>query len=222
MAGIRAAVLASIGLTGGGTGRLMGRYSHRVNADPLRELDRYFAARADAPFGDLELASGRTLQPFSIAGQRAASNLLIKASRALDSGEPERARAYVERAVRLPYDRHEQSHPAAMEAHMALFCLVTDAVEVADEDDDRWLDAALAVLAAADEAGRCTMRDVLVAIDHDYNLSRTERSALRSANAAIPDRPELRDLDLPPTELCDCVLSVLAVCMAYRDALAAT
>jgi hypothetical protein len=60
-----------------------------VNADHLSELDRYFAGRADAPFGDVELASGRTLQPFGIAGQLAASNLLVKAIRALDDGEPE-------------------------------------------------------------------------------------------------------------------------------------
>lgn len=200
----------------------MGRYSHRVDADRLGELDRYFAERANTPFGDLELASGRTLQPFSIAGQRAASNLLVKASRALDNGDSERARAYVDRAVRLPYDRHEESRPAAMEAHMALFCLVTDALEDSEEEDSRWLDAALTVLAAADEAGRRTMRDVLTAIDHDYHLSRTERASLRSAAAAVPDRPELRDLDLRPDELGDCVVSVLAVCRDYRAALAAS
>lgn len=101
---------------------------------------------------------------------------------------------------------------------MALFCLVTDALEGSDEADSRWLDAAIAVQAIADEAGRCTMRDVLVAMDHDYQLSRTERASLRSATAAVPDRPELRDLDLPPNELGDCVVSVLAV---YRDYCAA-
>jgi hypothetical protein len=193
-----------------------------VNADPLSELDRYFADRADAPFGDLELVSGRTLQAFSIAGQRAASNLLVKAIRALDNDEPERARAYVDRAVRLPYDRHEQSHPVAWEAHMALFCLVTDALEDSSETDSQWLDAAIAVQAGADEAGRCAMRDVLEAIDHDYHLSRSERASLRSAAAAVPDRPELRDLDLPPSELADCVESVLAVYRDYASALSST
>jgi hypothetical protein len=212
-------VFASIGRTGGMTGKSMGRYSHRVEPDFSEELARHFAKRADTPFGDLELASGRTLQSFGLAGQRAASNLLIKASRSLDNGEPDRARAYVDRAVRLPYDRHEQSHPVAWESHMALFCLITDELEASDEDDSRWLDAAVAVLAGADEAGRCTMRDVLVAIDHDYQLSRAERASLRSATEAIPDRPEMRDLDLAPAELGDCVLSVLAVCADYRDAL---
>ena len=200
----------------------MGGYSHRVDQDPLEELDRYSAKRVDGPFGDLELASGRTLQPFSIAGQRAAANLLTKAIRALDNDEPDRARGYVDRAVRLRYDRHEDAHPGAMEAHMMLFCLVTDELEAAAEDDSRWLDAAIAAQSSASEAARCTMRDVLVAIDHDYHISRTERAALRSATADVPDRPELRDLDLAPDEMGDCVMAVLDVCRAYHAAAAAT
>jgi hypothetical protein len=193
-----------------------------MDGDPLGELDRYFARHADAPFGDLELASGRALQSFSIAGQQSASNLLIKASRALEDDDTERARSYIARAVRLPYDRHEQSHPAAMEAHMALFCLVTDALEGSEEADSRWLDAALAILPIADDTGRCVMRDVLVAVDHDYRLTRVERTSLRSATAAIPARPEMRDLDLGPSELGDCVMSVLVACSDYRAAFAAS
>ncbi len=192
-----------------------------MEQDPLEELDRSFAKRADGPFGDLELASGRTLQPFSIAGQRAAANLLTKAIRALDNDEPERARAYVDRAVRLPYDRHEDSHPAAMEVQVMLFCLVTDELEAADEDDSRWLDAAIAAQASATETARCTMRDVLAAIDHDYNISRAERAALRSATSAIPDRLGLRDLALSPGELGECLMETLAVCRDYRDRRAA-
>lgn len=197
----------------------MGRYSHRVDADRVEELDRYFAERADAPFGDLELASGRTLQPFSIAGQRAASNLLVKAIRALDNADHARARAYVDRAVRLPYDRHEESHPVAMEAHMALFCLVTDALEDSDEDDSVWLESATGVMSTADEGGRCTMRDVLTAIAQDYELHPQERVSLRAAIADVPSRPELRDLRLDPQVMGDCVMSVLAICRDYRQAL---
>lgn len=195
----------------------MRRYSHRVDADPLRRVDRYFAERADRPFGDTELASGRTLQPFSIAGQRAAANLLTKAVRALDDDDAERARGFVERAVRLPFDRREDLHPAAEEAHMMLFCLVADELEAGGEGDSRWLDAAIAAQAAAPEAARCTMRDVLVAIDHDYDLTRTERAQLRSVTSEVPDRPELRDLRLSPDELRECILPVLEVCRDYRD-----
>ncbi len=181
-------------------------------------LERYFAERANAPFGDVDLVSGRTLQPFSIAGREAASNLLRKALRALDD-DPGRARTYVDRAVRLPYDRHEETNPAAMEAHMALFNLVIDVLEDSDETESLWLEAAFAVLATADDAGRCDMRDVLAAIDQDYDLSRVERAALRSAIAAVRERPELLDLDIPPDELGDCVMSVLRACKSYEAAL---
>jgi len=40
------------------------------------------AARADTPFGDVELVSGRTLQPFSVAGHRAAEYELTRHERA--------------------------------------------------------------------------------------------------------------------------------------------
>lgn len=37
---------------------------------------QYMSERANRPFGDVEAVSGRTLQPFSFAGQQAAENLL--------------------------------------------------------------------------------------------------------------------------------------------------
>lgn len=190
-----------------------------MEPDVREAIARYFADGADRPFGDAEAASGRLLQRFSVAGQQAATNLLVKAERALDRGETERARAYVDRATRLPYDRHEETHPVAMEAHMQLFCLVTDVLEESAEDDSDWLNAAVAALSSADEAGRCTMRDVLAAIDQDYQLRRQERRALRAAVDGVPARPELRDLRLSHHELRDAVMSVLEVCRAYRLAL---
>jgi hypothetical protein len=185
----------------------------------LRSIGEYLAGRADRPFGDVESVSGQTLQPFSIAGQQAAANLLGKARRALDEGDLDRARAFVDRAVRLPYDQHEQAAPAAIAAHMELFCLVTDTLEQPQIDDSRWLDAAVAVLASADEPARCDMRDVLAAIDQDYSLTSPERSRIHAAIALVPDRAELRDLALNPTELGEQVVSILAACGNYRAAL---
>lgn len=52
-------------------------------------------------------------------------------------------------------------------------------MENSNADDSLWLDAAIDVLSAADEAGCCEMRDVLVAIDHDYQLDRRERASIR-------------------------------------------
>jgi hypothetical protein len=175
--------------------------------------------RADQPFGDVHATSGQTLQPFSIAGQQAATNLLVKAHRALDDGDNNRARRFVDRAVSLPYDEHECAAPVALATHMDLFCLVTDALERSETDDSRWLDAAEEVLDNVDETGRCDMRDVLVAIDHDYSISAEEHRRIRAAVTPIPDRAELRDRHLTPTELGNQVMSILHACGRYRAAL---
>ena len=181
----------------------------------------YVSERADRPFGDVEARSGRLLQSFSFAGQQAAENLLVKARRALDDHDRDRARALVERAVELPFDEHEGAAPAALAVHMDLFCAVTDALEQAAEDDIRWLDAALTVLTGADQRAACDLRDVLVAIDHDYRLSRLEHRRIRAAIAAVPDRAELRDLALTTVELRDHVLAILEARRAYDRELTA-
>lgn len=177
------------------------------------------ADRANHPFGDVQGVSGRVMQHFSFAGQEAARNLLVKARRALGSEDLDPAGGYVDRAVRLPFDDHEGAAPAALEAHMALFCAVTDAAEQAAEDDQRWLDAALLVLDHADERAACDLRDVLVAIDQDYTLSAHERRRIRSAIATVPDRAELRDLQLCPTELRAHILSTLRALADYEATL---
>ena len=87
-----------------------------MDADGADRMDALMAERADRPFGDTDLVTGRALQPFSMAGQAAADNLLTKALRALAQGDEVRARAYVDRACRLPFDRHEETQPAAAEA----------------------------------------------------------------------------------------------------------
>ena len=179
------------------------------------------AARADTPFGDTELVSRRALQPFSIAGQKAADNLLAKALRALDAGDHDRARALVDRAARLPYDRHEETWPAAAQASMALFNLVVEELESAPESDTRWLDAAVEVLGTVDDNGRCDLRDVLVVVDKEYDITRGERATLRAAVVDVPARPELADLRPEPGELAELVLSVLDACLRYRQALEA-
>ncbi|MDN5789989.1 MAG: hypothetical protein L0H25_03870 [Micrococcales bacterium] len=182
-------------------------------------LESHFAERANRAFGDVEAISGRALQPFSFAGEQRATNLLDKAIRALDDGDTDRASALVRRAAHLPFDDHEQAAPAAIAAHMELFCLITDTVEEADVDDSRWLEAAAEVLENADESARYDMRDVLTSIDHDYSLTTKEHSRVRAVVAGIPDRAELKDLTLSPAELADQVMSILAACRAYRAAL---
>jgi hypothetical protein len=189
-------------------------------ADPLEErFAGLVAARANAPFGDTDLKSGQVLQPFSQASHDMAANLLAKAVRAVQSGDRERARRYVERAARLPFDRHEEEHPLAGEAHMLMFNVVIDELEACDQGDTRWLDAALTVLAAADESLRCELRDALRVIDKEYEISRRERSALRSAITHVPQRAELSDLAIEPDELVAITLSLIEGCVAYVEAL---
>jgi len=190
-----------------------------MSEDAIDRLSDYLRERANRPFGDVEAVSGRALQSFSLSGQRAAENLLAKARRALDDHDVSRAEALVDRAARLPFDEHEEAAPAALAVHMDLFCAVVDAMEEAEADDSRWLDAAVQVLGNAAAPAACDIRDVLVAIDHDYALSAIEHRRIRAAIAPIPERAELRDLALSTPELCEHVMSILDAHRDYRRAL---
>ena len=95
----------------------------------------YLAKESDRGLGDIEFFKHRAISSFSRASSEAARNLLHKAQRALDDDDTERARAYVTRAVQLPFDEAEEVPPVAWEAHMLLFTAVTDALEESDEDD---------------------------------------------------------------------------------------
>ncbi|MGC3994526.1 MAG: hypothetical protein QM779_10530 [Propionicimonas sp.] len=143
-----------------------------------------------------------------------ADNLLNKAMRVL-ADDRERARAYVERATRLPVG--PDGPPVAIAAHMMLYSLVTDVVQDSDEDDHDWLDAAIEALAVADETGRCELRDVLEAIDHDYSIDAAESRRLRAALADVPPRADILDLNLAGQELVHHVMSTLDTCRAYDE-----
>ena len=196
----------------------------RITLVPMDDASRHSSLdslneRFDRPFGSAEIRSGRTLQAFSFAGQQAAANLLAKAHRALDDDDHARARMFVDRAMQLPFDEHERVAPVAHEAHMELFCAVTDALEKEAAGESRWLDAALQVLGAADGPAACDLRDVLMTIDHDYSLTGAERRRIRAAIASIPQRAELCDLELTLSELGDQVMSILEACRAFETVL---
>lgn len=186
-----------------------------VGEDDIRDrLEDHLRERAARPFGDVEAVSGRALQPFSLAGQRAAENLLTKARRALDKHDKASAATFIDRAVQLPFDEHEQMAPAAFAMHMNLFRAVTDAAEQASPKDSRWLDAAMQVLSRTTVPAACDLRDVLLAIDQDYALSQTEHRRIQAAVAPIPDRAELHDLALTTAELREHIMAIL---QAHRD-----
>lgn len=181
-------------------------------SDILRRL-------SDRPLGSVAIASGRTLQPFSQSLLMAAQNLLEKAVRHRD--DPEKRMRFIDRAVALPYDDHEEAHPAAMTAGQWLFMAVTDAVEEALPGDESWLDAAIAVLRDTGDPGRTELRHVLDVVDQDYVVPDPERRRLRRALAEFPPEPGWVELvDRPLEGLRDRVLAVLDVTAAYAEAYA--
>lgn len=176
---------------------------------------RLMEQQADRGLGGIPLRATAALAPFSRAQMDAATNLLDKALRALDDGDEARALRLVERAVALPYDEHEQVHPAAMMAHQRLFVAVTDALE---NGGDEWLDAVIDTFASAPEEGRYCLRDVLTAVLQDYELSDGEQRRLRRLIRDVPQRAELPDLDLPPEQMATVVLDVLEGVIHFVDA----
>ncbi|OMH25126.1 hypothetical protein BKD30_06575 [Tersicoccus phoenicis] len=181
-------------------------------SDILRRL-------SDRPLGSVAIASGRTLLPFSRSLLTAAQNLLEKAVRNHD--DPEKSLPFIDRAVALPYDEHEEAYPAAMAAGQWLFMAVTDAVEEALPGDESWLDAAIAVLRETGDPGRTELRHVLDVVDQDYVVPDPERRRLRRALAEFPPEPGWVELaDRPREELRDRVLAVLEVAAAYDEAYA--
>jgi len=165
------------------------------HGDAEDAVARYLREQADRPLGDALLASGRTLAPFSQALGHGAENLLVKAIDALEAQDEDRATALVRRAVGLPFDEHEEVVPAAAAAHLMLFNLVTDVMEDSPDDDERWLDAALGILSDSDGPARLDVRDVLVAIAQDYDLTQNERRRLTAGIRGVEPKLRLSRID---------------------------
>ena len=186
-----------------------------VDNDIGDRFRRRLAEEANRGLGDIPLRSTAALAPISQAQMDAATNLLDKALRALDAGDEDRARRFVDRAVALPWDDHEETHPAAMMAQQQLFVAVADALE--DGGDD-WLAAAIDTFGSAPEGARYCLRDVLTSVLQDYELSDREQRRVRRLISGVPDRAQLPDLDLPPEQLATTLLEVLEGVIHYIDA----
>ena len=183
--------------------------------DIYESFQRFLKLEANRGLGDIPLRATAALSPFSQAQMDAATNLLNKALRALNDGDEAKARRLVERAVALPYDEHEDTHPAAMMAHQQLFGAVVDALE---GGNDEWIDAAAATMASAPEQARCCLRDVLRDVRQDYEVSDAEQKRLRGLVRDVPERADLRDLELEGEQLAKAVLEVLEGVNQYLDA----
>ncbi|WP_392542458.1 hypothetical protein [Oryzobacter telluris] len=167
--------------------------------------------------GDIREHSHDATAPIREAQMEAAANLLEKAFNALRDGDEDRARRLAHRAATLPYDEEEHAQPGAFQVHMMMFMVVTDELE--EVGGHGWLDAALEALATAPEHGRFTMRDCLVAIEEEYDLSPDERRRIRASVAHVPGRPELHELGLEGERLTTALLDVLRGVIAFEDAL---
>lgn len=189
-----------------------------MNDELTKGLGSYVRPPWDRPFGDVEADSRRRRQVTSEAYADGADNLLTKARRVWRDDRP-RALAYVDRAVALPFDDYERAWPAAKAAEFGLYNLLVDEFEASAEEDDLWLEAALAVLNTLDTSARFDLRDVLNVIDKDYKITDRERLMLRAAVAPIPDRARLLNLDLTPAEVSSYVIAILDACVAYEDEL---
>jgi hypothetical protein len=200
-----------------------------VTEERLTVLDALLEAERARPLAGVVQASNRTASPFSQALQAGAENLLGKAWRAVQAGDRGRAERYVRQAVRLPFDDHEEGHPAWNQASVLLYTEVSDVLEESALDDPGWLDAALAVLTEVEpetqaEGGfraQQLFRYLLMAIDNAYQLRPGERRRLRAALGGVPwsaDRtppaPEAEE------EHVQAILQVLDLVEAYHGQLA--
>lgn len=177
----------------------------------LDELD----AERVRPLGRARESSHHLLSPVSDALSEAAGHLLVKAIRALDAGDDVRARRFVDRALALPYDEHEELLPGWWEASMFLDTTVAHRLETCAAGDTSWLDAAEAVLADADPRSAEALRASLPTFADDHALSAGElRRCRRAAGGLRPDHWVDNMVD-DPAERADVVLGVLAMILAY-------
>lgn len=183
--------------------------------EPCEALIATVEAERALPLGNLREASDRLLSPVSRSMSQAAGNLLVKAIRALDAGDDVRARRFVERALALPFDDHDELLPGWWEAHMLIYTAVADRLEACAVGDTSWLDAAEAVLVDADPRAAAALREALPTLSDDHDLSASELRRCRRAAGDIKQDHWIEHIPDDPTERVDVVMAVLAIVLAY-------
>lgn len=160
---------------------------------------------------DVEFASRHVAASLSSAGYDAATNLLAKASKALEMGDDERAEKFVDRAAGLPFDEHEEVVPAIWAAYTELFMLLADTAEESAQDDALWLDAALDVLESSDELGRSLLRQALSELAPSTELTDAELRRLQAAILDVPAGTKVEDLRPSARQTRTVVMSILHI-----------
>jgi hypothetical protein len=168
----------------------MSEQSQPASGDALAAVQRMIEAEYSGALGESRRASNTVAQRLSRAYSTAASNLLEKAVIRLGRGDEQAARAFVARALDLPYDEHEEAVPALWEAHMILFTAFSDDVEESEPGDLGWLDRVESVVRGSEEAVQRELRSCLVAL-FDMDLSSKEQRRLRALvrGASSDDEP---------------------------------
>lgn len=171
------------------------------------------AGRQESPFTHARVASGLLHQEESSAALEAAENLLSKAASRLAAGDEEGARTFVERALRLPFDDFEHVHPATWWLELEMSTRLSEEVELAAQDDSRWVDRAERLLdgapAVAAAVIRCGLSDVLA----EFPLAGDEqRRVLRLVDGAPFDREPFAAI----TEPAECARGALEVLAALN------
>lgn len=153
----------------------------------------------------------------SLAMHQAATNLLDKAVLALEDGQIDRARGYVRRAARLPYDDDAAAAPLALAAHMYAVRSVLDAYEAAGGG---WLDAAevlLHPLPSRNPLAVADFRHVLTVVQQDYATTRAQDERLHSLIAGQKVATIREMQELAGEELCAVVIDLLEIVLDYQD-----
>ena len=180
-------------------------------------IPSFLGDELDRPLGAARLASNHANREISVATSQAADNLLAKAVRRLERGEDQEARAFVDRALGLPYDDYEGWSPAAWSAHMMLFLSISDDLGSCPAGDPSWLDRAEVVLDAATPAAATELRACLRAILDADTLTAAETRRLKALTRGVPlDADPLTGVPDAPEARAAAVLGVLAAVLHHR------
>jgi hypothetical protein len=182
----------------------------------VEALDR---RERERPLRSVVLPSNRIKAAVSAGLTAAAENLLAKALRAVGDGDMGRARRYVDRAVALGFDEHEEIGAAWGSASMLVYTLVTDAVEAAEPGDDGWLVAADQALdAGPGTVAALALRATLATLPDVYDLTRGQARRCR-ALAAGTDRDAWDGLSpAEPGVQAEVIYQVVRLAAAYAAA----
>lgn len=154
----------------------------------------------------------------SLALTDAANNLLAKATTAVSDGDEERARRLVARALELPDDTHEELVPGLRHAVQQLFCLITDAAEASDEDDQYWIDSAEVLLPTVTGQVHGTLLWLLATVAHDAAFlgvtpAESQRLRVLAPGVTVGGHPEDQ---VPEGDREDYVVGLLRFAVDYK------